>query len=815
MPQKVLRFSGINRRVNEFNSTGSCEEMINLRPEALGGYRAVKDKLTFKQSGNLKYIYEHKFGNINNIITFDAGYINWIEENGREHAITDKFRGMGDITFSSAGNVLVIYSETNKKQLVYKFEDNQYKSYSISIPAISNCYFSEEGIAMHSVQADQKTESGLNTALLKAASSISEKFNEGFCGIVVVGCTYELESGEEIWSTGFHIIESISISEDDLNNSIATVTGTKRGYFNFDIGSTNTKNVNKINIYASRPIVPYEVESYIVSSGSSNSGEPIRQEKFRTKRLSADALMLGGQLMYYQTSVSVTKENNHASVLLDFSKDKSGDQLMPVTAGCIDRIGKTVSYNNRFHCFRSDVSHIIQTPCVKNRPAANAPKWRAYIKYDKKWYRTKYVIQTRTDVMNSFVYPLNDITRMAFVQVLENNPDWSNNTMFYVDMQNSSAYNYSYAIDVTPDVITASDFYYSLLESGESVSGYDEKIFLKEEPNAINVSSQYNPFVFPVEYSYSFGGKIIDIVTSYLPISSTQVGQYPLTVFTSNGIYALEQGNGNVLYSNTSPLNPMILSGKAAATPYGTFFVSSNGLYMLSGRDTANVSYVLDGEREENLRELDAYKRLCNNTKGQFEDFGKFISNEDFENFISNASLVYDQLNNELIISTYDDTINYSYVFNLDTRSFHKISKRLLGNQNGARYAIERKDDDISIVDLQKEVHNNSKPILIQSRPVQLEALSTHIQRMILYVDTKLNGDKQNLCFSVFGSDNLYDWKCIISAQKQNTVLRHIRTNKAAKSYKDYIILITGTVDTHTDLSDIIADYTVVNRRLG
>jgi hypothetical protein len=67
----------------------------------------------------------------------------------------------------------------------------------------------------------------------------------------------------------------------------------------------------------------------------------------------------------------------------------------------------------------------------------------------------------------------------------------------------------------------------------------------------------------------------------------------------------------------------------------------------------------------------------------------------------------------------------------------------------------------------------------------------------------------------VFGSDNLYDWKCIISAQKHNTVLRQIRTNRAAKSYKDYVILINGLVSTDTDLSDIIADYTVVSRRLG
>jgi hypothetical protein len=102
----------------------------------------------------------------------------------------------------------------------------------------------------------------------------------------------------------------------------------------------------------------------------------------------------------------------------------------------------------------------------------------------------------------------------------------------------------------------------------------------------------------------------------------------------------------------------------------------------------------------------------------------------------------------------------------------------------------------------------------IKSRPLSLEEYYTHIQRLLMHVDVHLQGE-QYLCLSVFASDNLYDWKCIMSSQKKETILRQIRTNKAPKSYRDYIILITGMVDTNTDLSDLIADYTVVNRRLG
>jgi hypothetical protein len=317
--------------------------------------------------------------------------------------------------------------------------------------------------------------------------------------------------------------------------------------------------------------------------------------------------------------------------------------------------------------------------------------------------------------------------------------------------------------------------------------------------------------VFPVQYSYSFGGEIKDLATSYLPISSTQIGQYPLTVFTTTGIYALEQGSGSVLYGNIVPLQPMAIEGKATSSPIGTFFISSKGLYLLSGREAVNLSYVLNGDRELTLRDNEAYKKLCFDKKGNFHDFSLFVSSQDFEDFIEGAELTYDQLQNELYISKSD--VNYSYVLNINTKAYHKVSKKYIGARNASRLVIEVEGDSMNVVDLHSE-DNSVQPILLQSRPFSLEAFYTHIQRLILMVDAKLETG-HNLCFSVFGSDNLHDWKCIISSQKQNTILRHIRTNRAAKSYKDYVILISGLVSTDTDLSDIIADYTVVSRRLG
>ena len=285
-----------------------------------------------------------------------------------------------------------------------------------------------------------------------------------------------------------------------------------------------------------------------------------------------------------------------------------------------------------------------------------------------------------------------------------------------------------------------------------------------------------------------------------------------MTVFTTSGIYALEQGSGASLYGNITPLQPLVIEGRACPTPYGTFFTSSKSLYILNGREVADVSTILKGEMETNVRTTNAYQNLVCNGDGLLYDFFRHISNTDFENYVEGAYLTYDQLNNELIISSANSAIPYSYVFNLDTKAFHKINARVFNTPAGARYAL-RMTNSRDVVDLHTE-NKGTQPFLLQSRPFSLEALSTHIDRLMLLVDVNLEWE-QALCLTVFGSDNLYDWKCIISSQKVDVALRHIRTNRAARSYKEYIVLINGIVYTSTDIAELIADYSVVQRRLG
>lgn len=822
MPQKVLKFTGINRRVNEFQGSGTCEELINLRPTA-AGYEVVRCKEVLLDDVEYDLFLEHAWGAYNNQIVIEDGIVNWRNSPSGPKTITNEFERK-KVSLSFAGNVLVIYCAEDKKQLVFKFNDGEYVRYDVSIKQITDIRVAYNYLstfpASYSVSVDANNETGYEEALAKAASGFYTAHPHGLCGAVIIGCEYELTDGNKLWSTAFTVANVTEHEEHkaptlDVDNKRVVVNGVKDVRLHLTFGDIESGDIRRINVYATRPVFPYDV----VREGDGLNA------KYQVKKVSLDDANLAGQVMYYQGSIS--PDNTTADLLLNFGKEQAGEAIMDVNAGCIERSGDAVSYNNRFHFFKSEVNHVVQHPTTSaTANTSEASEWVAYVLLDGSWILVDHKYRFSESIKQDFIYPMAGVKKLRFVKATEDTKgNWivPYEEYFDVDLKDSTAYNYSYVFGITPSVERVYDAWYDeMAERGQtwsyaSSNGFTKKALLKQETNAINVSAQYNPLVFPVNYSYSFGGEIIDIVTSYLPISATQIGQFPITVFTSNGVYALEQGSGQVLYSNVMPLQPHVIDGKATATPYGTFFISSKDLYLLSGREAVNVSSILHGERELKLKENSSYRTLCYNENESklLYDYRYVLSDEDedFEVIISNSRLVYDQFNNELYICSDYNNLKYSYVFNLDTKTYHKVSKKYVAAQSNSRHVIEIDGDARRVVDLHNE-RRATQPVLLQSRPFSLEAFYSHIQRMIMMVDAGLTGN-QHICLSVFGSDNLYDWKCIISSQKKETVLRQIRTNKAPKSYKDYVILVTGIVNSDTDISDIIADYTIVKRRLG
>ena len=817
MPQKVLRFTGINRKANEFNSQGTCEELVNLRPE-VGGFSVVKPKKELPSMGSYSFIYEHSFGATNNIVAVTKNG-NVVLVNEYEEIYITSFDSSDGISMCSAGNVLFIYSKSSKIQKAFKFDNDEYKSYNVTFNRISGVEvlydydYSINDRVHYTVNTYDKSKTAINDAINLAVSGFYSNNSYWLSGAVVVGFTYELEDGNEVASTAFTVVNPYRVMKQNMRPNISsdgtqlTVYGVKGASLYLTFDGQKPEGVRRINAYVSRPIPLYQAESYVEYT-------PV----------DLNDVQLANQLLYYHKSIDAT-DGLDASIELEFKASQAGEKIMDVTSGCVTRIGEAVSYNNRFHFFNSEEYHSIQAPtvsCVAEPNSGGAEIWVPYVEIKDKLIRTNTSYWIKYSDVNDFIYPLAGVKKMIFFRA---EPDSSGrldikyDSMFTVELKDSGSYNYSYAFDAkTTTSQVPSDLLQKIKDSGQyKEDPLTKTVFLKDEYNAINVSAQYNPFVFDVKHSYAFSGNVLDVETAYTPISATQIGQYPISVFTTNGIFSLEQGSGTSLYGNIIPIQPLVIDGKSKATPYGTFFISSKNLYLLNGREAISVSDMMKGKLDMEIRNAGGYSSLI---YGDESYFGELLSDIDFESFIAHAVLTYDPLQNELIISSdyrYEELgkgQNYSYVFNFNTKAFHKIAGQLLPSQNGAKYVLEYNNGNTKLLNLTEEVETDPIKVMLQSRPFSYEAFYTHINRLIMLTDANLSNGR-TLAISVFGSDNLHDWRCIISAQKKNTVLRQIRTNRAAKSYRDYVILITGCVNTDTDISDIIADYSVVNRKLG
>lgn len=825
MPQKVLKFTGINRKVNEYQNSGACEELINLRPMPNNTEVIRPKKIVF---ANTEYdVYNHSFAD-------ESLFIGIVRKTKLEICIIHEDESVTPIDsldwdnnyrVAFVGNMMVLSNDSEIK--AYSYVNGEYTRVEAVVPDdiqvkakvdVGYGYHGNTSKTYAEITSNAEFDADLMTNWSSAVSR-NGRANEIF-GPVVIAFNYELEDGTEFWTNKWiylnPFLNHAVYNREDGREKIYYYNTSSGGAFIFDsykvditiskqqMSKDGVKNlVRNVNVYASRPVFPYDINDKTYGSEAHNT-------EVWAKVYNIAESGVTNQQLYFQQSIPVSQiEKEDVSVKLNFKAAQIGERILNIDNGPTKRVGDMVSMNNRIHFFNSSVSLFPQSVTCWSEASVQYKLYEernAYVHLE--CNDSTVVLKTKAlfPKNNAVQSPITELKMLSCCypdarakKILIECPELS--AYSTINLTASSSHNFAFGESVYPNQI-------------EYIEDIHETSNIIHESNTINISSQYNPFVLPVKYSYSVGGKILDLTTSYLPISATQIGQYPLTVFTSNGIFVMEQGSGDVLYSNVVPVQPQVISGKAKSSPYGTFFVSSNNLYVLSGREATNVSYALNGDRELNIRGSKAYKSLCCDATGPLHDFTSLLSNEDFNEFIHDVVLTYDQLNNELYISSKKPEIGYSYVFNLDTKVYHKVNKRYLESSNGARYVIEIGDGVRNVVDLHTEIDSSVQPILLQSRPFSLEMLYTHIQRLQMFVDAKL-GEGQNLCLSVFGSDNLYDWKCIISAQKQDTVLRQITTNRAAKSYKDYVILINGTVSTDTDLSDIIADYTVVSRRIG
>lgn len=151
-----------------------------------------------------------------------------------------------------------------------------------------------------------------------------------------------------------------------------------------------------------------------------------------------------------------------------------------------------------------------------------------------------------------------------------------------------------------------------------------------------------NPYLFEASGDNTVGtGSILAVTSNTEPVSTGQFGQYPLIVFTTEGIYGMSV-NTEGLYSASYPISRDVCNNAASVTPTdnAVFFTTDKGLMAITGGQATLVSAQLTGHPSATF---------------------SAITDCDFTSFLSSCLIAYDYRNALLHIYAKDKTCHWVY----------------------------------------------------------------------------------------------------------------------------------------------------------
>jgi hypothetical protein len=326
------------------------------------------------------------------------------------------------------------------------------------------------------------------------------------------------------------------------------------------------------------------------------------------------------------------------------------------------------------------------------------------------------------------------------------------------------------------------------------------------DPNRLQVSEIQNPLIYPAKNSYQIGtGEIIAVCSGSEPLSTGQFGQFPLQVFTTKGIWAMEIGLGDVLYTNILPVNGEVAQNAKNIVSVGSGVVYSNlrGLFVVSGRQVAQLSEIIEG-LPVNIENKAEITTLLTDTKFTPSLNGS-VSNVDFLDYLTGSSIGYDQVNSELVVS--NPSKGYSYIFSFESKSWFKVSKSysLLINNWPSLYGISGD----SVYNLSEETTGLIDVLLITcAQSLESPDLFKKIDRSVLRSMVTSGANKYS-GYYIFASDDLLTWQFLTGSQKTGTV-KDFLCQRSHGSAKYYIFVFNGRVSVDMEIKEI--DLVYMNR---
>lgn len=238
------------------------------------------------------------------------------------------------------------------------------------------------------------------------------------------------------------------------------------------------------------------------------------------------------------------------------------------------------------------------------------------------------------------------------------------------------------------------------------------------ERNRVYVSEVDNPFVFPAETRYTVGNGVVLAERSMtMNVTDRNFGQYPVYVFTSDGVFALSGSGEEVVHGQMTSLITLVcpISSVVCNTPFGIVYVSDNGLMLINQYRSTLISSVF-GEQ------FSTY------------DLGRYVypplSSEGYV-----RGMYYVPNRSELVVLTSEGN---DLVYSFRYERYHAVSSgRVSVVENGFphTYVLYREREDfMEIRDENEEDYERPVRVRFETRPLRLGWGSDvkHLLRVIL-----------------------------------------------------------------------------------
>lgn len=321
----------------------------------------------------------------------------------------------------------------------------------------------------------------------------------------------------------------------------------------------------------------------------------------------------------------------------------------------------------------------------------------------------------------------------------------------------------------------------------------DRAIYL---PNKIYTSEVGNPFYFPLSGINTVGvGDILGISSTTKALSQGQFGQFPLLVFATDGIWAMEVSSTG-LYSAKQPISRDVVSNPSSITQIdgSVVFISNRGVMVIDGSSVSPISSVLDGpsfsiQSVEKLREILIREEL----------YGEIGELDAVKDYLAECKIAYDYPNSRLILFRNDRI--YCYIYSITSGSWSTASSTFeyLVNDYPKSYLQKANGEIINVSS--KIIYDSEKTAktFILSRSMKLDDDAYKTVNMII---NRGKVDKSSGAIIAFASSDGFSYYPIGSAIGQQL------SRLQGSPYRYFRLAIIGTQDMGKALSATSVYYT-------